>query len=523
MRSIPVAMIWELFQRGRWYLAGAFLAGNALPVIILTALGSEHVVFDPDERWLVLIHVMAIQINAVVFGAALLHAQGHPSRLYTFPIPAATLAAWQLIPAMLSLGLEVAFSTAILNQLFNLNWPVWGPALFVAVALAAVQALFWLSEKSVWIVPGMGAVGGVLGAWMMSRYGLFLSKPPRLWPMVTPLDALFMLAVALGAYAVAVRAIGRARCGEALNSERLRAWIERLFDPAPAAGLPFRNVEQAQFWFEWRQKGVLPAMTAFASCLGLLGWLLFNRDSKALYEGFLAGGAILPIGGLVMGLIIGCSGPADGKFEMGSFLATRPMSDAAWARMVLKTAGLNVLFGWLVWLAGYLLVLLALLVLNKLPAELMLRNLGWWYFPGLLIATWLTTAAVTVVLLTGRQTFVLSLACGIPAVLIGMSLFSKFALSPAEQQAFDQGALIVTATVFVLGTLWLFRAAGWPRTTAVYSALGLWALACATLIAHWSLAPAGPPSLYLFLLGLCTLATAPLAAAPLSVAWNRHR
>src|SRR5262245_3085281 len=232
MRSVPVAMTWEVFQRGRWSLLAAIPAANALPILILTALEMDGAIDVADHAMLV-IHVVMVQINALIFGAALLNAQGHPSRLYTFPIPAATLAFWQLTPATLLVGLEIAFSTAVLDQLFELDWPLWGPALFIAVGLASVQSLFWLTEKSVWIIVGLAAVGGVLGTWFMSRYGLVFSRTPHLWGLITPSDVLFLLAVGVGAYAVGVVAIRKARCGEALNSQKLREWLDRLFDPAP--------------------------------------------------------------------------------------------------------------------------------------------------------------------------------------------------------------------------------------------------------------------------------------------------
>jgi hypothetical protein len=519
-------MTWEVFRRGGWWLLGAILAANALPILILTALEMDGAIDVADHAMLV-IHVAMVQINAVVFGAALLNAQGHPSRVYTFPIPAATLAFWQLTPAMLLVGLEIAASTALLDQLFKLNWPLWGPALFIAVGLASVQSLFWLTEKSVWIVVGLAAVGGVLGTWFMSRYGLVFSGTPHPWQFITPVDMLFLLTVAVGAYAVAVVAIKKARCGEALNSQKLREWFDRLFDPAPAHGLPFRDAEQAQFWFEWRRKGVMPAMTVFGMVLGLSGWLLFShRMSKELYEAVLGGGAILPIGGFIVGLIVGSVGPTDGRFEMGNFLATRPMSDAAMARLILKTAGRNVFLGWLFWIAGFAFVFLLLWALKSLPDELMLPKLGWWYFPGLLAASWLTTAVAAVVVLAGRAALALWLSCGVPGILIGLTLLSRYALSPAEQQAFGHGALVVASVALVLGTCWFFRMALRRRMVglkAAHFALGLWSVSGAAVMVHWSLAPAAALSAYIFIVGLCALALAPLAAAPLAVSWNRHR
>lgn len=525
MHSISAAMTWELFQRGRWGLVLGFLGANGLPLLILAAL-SFHGAIDPEDRSFLNLHVSLVQVNAVTFAIALLYAQGHPSRLYLFPIPASSLVAGHLIVTLLFVTAETVLSTALLNALFGVDWPLWGPAAFMAVAVAATQSVFWLTEKSVWSGPALGGLFLVLESWFMSRHGLFLSKAAHPWNLVTPLEALFLSTVALGAYFVASVAIRQARCGEQFRSERLRAWFEHLFDTAPGPGLPFRSATQAQFWFEWRQKGVMPALTLFGMSLGLLSWLLFSRVARDLYEGFQGGGAFLAVGGFIMGLVIGCMSPTDGRLEMGNFLATRPLTDTEIARLILKTVLRNVIIAWLLWFAGFLVLFLILRALQRLPADFILPKLGWWYFPALLLATWLTTSTVAVVSMAGRAWFALPLGCGVLVAAISVTLFSTFVLSPQEQQTFWHGVRIILAAVFGLGALWGFRAALRsrllaPRTARI--ALGAWTAGGAGLLAHWWAASAAPLSTYLLMVGLCALALAPLAAAPLTVAWNRHR
>lgn len=38
MRSIPLAMTWDMLRHGRWSLIGAALGANALPVLLFGAL-----------------------------------------------------------------------------------------------------------------------------------------------------------------------------------------------------------------------------------------------------------------------------------------------------------------------------------------------------------------------------------------------------------------------------------------------------------------------------------------------------
>ena len=136
-----------------------------------------------------------------------------------------------------------------------------------------------------------------------------------------------MLAMAAVSYYAAVVGVSAGRCGEYLNTpeflRRIGRLLDRLLDPAPEAGLPFRSAANAQFWFEWRQKGwVLPAIVIMGLVFGFFGWLLFNRNPRELFEGATAAGALLPVGGLIIGLIFGNSSTSlGGTLEMGPFQA----------------------------------------------------------------------------------------------------------------------------------------------------------------------------------------------------------
>ncbi|HEY3968085.1 MAG TPA: hypothetical protein VGM05_26210 [Planctomycetaceae bacterium] len=524
MRSVPLAMTWELFSNGRWGLLAAILGAHAMPGLLLTALRFEGV--DSGDESMVIIHVVIMLINALCLAAAIMTAQGNPSRLYAFPVSTATLVAWQMLPAMATLFAESALSTMALNAVYKLDWPVWGPALFVTCALAAVQGVLWLTEKSAWLLLGMTAVGGLLGTWIMSRYGLVLTRPPHLWREVTPAEILAMLSVAIVSYGLAVVGVGRDRCGEALRSEALKAWFERLLDPAPAFGQPFRTPLAAQFWCEWRQKGALPWMFAFVLFVGFCGWVLFNRDPRLLHEGCLTAGYFLPIVGFVMGLVIGTTGPADGKFEMSQFLATRPITISDLSRMILKTAVLNVLGGWLVWSAAALVVSLALWTVNALPHPLLPAEMHWWHFPATLVGTWLTTALMTCLILCGHQRFLGSFFFGTFGLIILGTLFGKWGLSEADRVRFHQAVLMASALVYVLATAWAFikarrRAMIQSQTVAISAAAWVIAVGFVSLNPTWRHATTIPVQIQLA--GLAALALAPLAVMPLALAWNRHR
>ncbi len=532
MKSIPAALSWELFQRGKWSLPGAFLTGNALTMIVLAVLWREGAII-PEDGSMITFHVIMLLVNATVFGGALLAAMGNPSRLRAFPATSSVIVAWQLLPAMAAMAVEGIVSIAVINALFHVNWPLVGPALFMSVALAACAAVFWLTEKSPWhfFLIGIPVFSG--GAiWLHSRYGVVFSGPPvRMWREVTTVDGLTLLAMAAGSYYVAVVGVARGRCGEYLKTPAFFWWLARLLDPAPLAGLPFRSAAQAQFWYEWRQKGwALPAIVVVALACLFVGWLLFNRNPWDLFEGATHVGAMLPIGGLMVGFLFGsASTNQGGSLELGPFQATRPMTSSDMSRTTLLAAGKSVLVAWGIWAAAYL-ALYAILHLVKVAPGLQLPDeMAWWYFPLTLVGTWLGLACLATIGQAGRPVLFGILFIGTPALAFALLLLSHFVLTPEDSKALEAGITTLVGVIFLVGTIWAFAAArrrrmiGWPTVGASAS---VWVVLFAVLVGFWlqhrSELTASLPFL-VHATGLLTLVVFPLAAAPLALAWNRNR
>lgn len=532
MRSIPAALTWELFERGKWNMLGAFLSGNALPMILLAALRREGAI-DPEDRSMITIHVTMLLINASLFGGALCAAIGKPSRLFAFPAPTSVLVAWQLLPAMVALALETLLSTAVFNAMFELDWPLWGPALFVSVGLAMLAACVWATDKSPWYTFVLGtAVAVVVGLWFYSRYGIiFRSQSVRMWREVTVAEVATMLMMAGVAYYVAVVGVTRSRCGEFLKTPAFFHWLAKLLDPAPDVGLPFRSPAQAQFWFEWRQKGWgIPGLVIVAFPVGFVLWLMFNRNPHDLFDVALGTGGFLAPVGLIVGMMFGNVGPADGRLDMGHFLATRPMTSTDMARTMLEAAGFSVLLAWVLWAAAFLVLYAILLIVNVDPRPQIPSQVGWWYFPATLLGTWLALTFMATIALAGRTWLFVNLFCVIPAVAVGAMVFSHYVLSPAERTAFGQCVMAAVGVIFIFGTAWAFVAArrraliGWQT---VWVALGIWTALCLLGALYWSqhrlyYATSPLPAL-VHAVGLLALVVFPLAAAPLALVWNRNR
>src|SRR5580704_4935508 len=199
MRSIPLAMTWEMLRRGWWVLALGALGANALPVLLFTVLRYEGPL-DPADQSQIIMNMVIVQINVFLFAAAASAALGPPSRLYTFPVSTSSLVAWHLVLGMLAVALELIASTAMLNAMFGLEWRLWGPAMFAAVAMAAFQAAIWLTEKSGWFLLAISVVSIGLCLWFKSLYGPMFSVPTHYWTEVTPAQVATLLAIGIAAY-----------------------------------------------------------------------------------------------------------------------------------------------------------------------------------------------------------------------------------------------------------------------------------------------------------------------------------
>jgi hypothetical protein len=421
-------------------------------------------------------------------------------------------------------------TTAALNAMFGLRWPLWGPAMFLAAAVAVVQSVLWLTERSGWIPVAVAAVGAVVGLWFKSRYGPTFSTPTGYWRQVTAGEVLTMLAAVGFAYAVGVAAVARNRRGEPPLSLGILAWLDRVLDWTPRTERAFRSSTQAQAWFEWRQKGwVMPLIVGFG-ILVLVGlWSIFNRSPEELFAGFVTGGGLLSLAGLIGALVVGNCGASDARPEMGPFLATRPLTTTEMARLILLTAGKSVLLAWSLWAAAFAVVYLILLATKTLPRT-EIAGWVWWYFPATLLGCWTTVAVGASLGLMGRPALFVKLICGLFAGYIGAVILSGFMLSRSAQEQLGRGVAYAAGMAFLLATVWLFVAA-WRRSLVdgrtVSVAASVWMVLAILTAVAWSLgqrlSPQPPATLLVLAIGVCALSVVPLAAAPLALACNRTR
>jgi len=118
------------------------------------------------------------------------------------------------------------------------------------------------------------------------------------------------------------------------------------------------------------------------------------------------------------------------------------------------------------------------------------------------------------------------LICGLIAAFVVATLLSKFALADRTRLILGQAFLTTVGAAILLGTAWLFTVAhrrSLIQTTTLGVVAGVWLIATVLVMLQPPLPPESPRLAYLLIAATLALAIAPLAAAPLAVAWNRHR
>lgn len=535
MRSIPQAMTWEFFRGRFWELFGGALAGNVLPVLIFNALRQNGELDRSANAGFVTMHFTFLLLNIFIFGAAIFHAHGPVARLYPLPVSNASIVFWRLTPAMAAIGLQTALSLWALNEAYHLGWPVCGPALFAAAGLGIIVATCWLTQNSLWKPVAIGGVSAVMGIWLKSRYGKMWEPPSDLWLTISTSELVTLLAAIVFAYGLGLFSIRRGRRGDVLLT-----W-NQLTSAAPAvrpsrapARPPFRSAAHAQFWYDWHRAGwIFPTVVTGGLIVGMTLWCCLGRDLRDLLAVLSSGVMLLPISAFVCSLVLGTPGTKSTGGELGSFIATRPLTSRQFGALFWQQIAASLTAGFVIWAAFVAGVSMiewneAALppLLNDLSQNQSLLTGG--ALAGLLVVSvaWIVAAFIAAALLTGRSQLMAKLFVG----WFGCWIALMFAIPHAPERV----GQVLGATLFVLiltaalgGVGWAWRQANARnlvslRTTRV--SLGLAGLPLlGTSVAYLANRPLLAWQELVVITVLAILVTAPVAVIPLSFAWNRVR
>lgn len=227
------------------------------------------------------------------------------------------------------------------------------------------------------------------------------------------------------------------------------------------------------------------------------------------------------VGAPFLGLLMGSS---SGGFDLKPFAATRPMSDGDMASSVLRNAAVSFGIAAAIWLPG---LLVTSIVWQHDEWQAVLQDLqGWEICEGrIIVAVVFTLASWT---LLGLGTALAMAGCrfvfwgGLGAGALGLSVIVGLSNGP---EIAVEIVLPGLAALCLCGTVAAFRAA---RRRSLLS--GLTQFGCVLgyalllgFICWFFPEPIGLLPVHLIRFGFCAMPFAPFAAAPLALAWNRHR
>jgi hypothetical protein len=543
------AIAWEFRRRHRWGLIalGCYLAALAIVKLLIVESGRRINLDSPESFAFVVVVPMAATFTyfLAVFtfgleGDLAARQSMYPARMFTRPVTAGALAGWPML-----YGCAAVVILWMATRLLTV-WPsdipvpsVW-PAFLAASLLAWTQALTWMPYP----LPGLRIVVTVF--WLAAIDSIVLLAL-RYHEHESFMVAILAPQIPL-AYVTARYAVSRARRGDVPDWRAPFTRLGQLLRPADVVTQRrghFSSPTSAQAWLEWRQHGrSLPVWVAILLPLEL-ALLRVTGDTPALVFTILAGVLVTPpfMAVFTAAATMRRSNPsASDAYGLSPFIVTRPLTTAALTAATLRATIRSMVVTWALVLAA---IPLALKWTHRWPmvvdrirdraesigtprtAVFLLLILS-----GLILWTWKQLVQSLYVGLSGRER------------LIKGSLFVTLALlflvGPIVQLVIDNKGLqrvlwdglplilAILVCVKMSVAAWvatrLYRSRLLSDRTLVMGAAG-WCgvvLALYGVLAWWMDTPFFPRYV-LLLLAILGVPLARLSAAPLALAWNRHR
>ena len=544
MRSTAAAFGWEFGQRHRWPIIAFLTFALAVTAyrFVLVEDGATLRMDPPEGLAGFLVAPFSIGFFYIIavfsFGLSGDLAARHsiyPARMFALPVTTAALAGWPMLygaAAMTCLWLT-AWSFA---QWWSFDVPLVWPGLLVVTFMTWTQVFTWKTYG----LRGLRVVVTVV--WLITLDAVVMvaieTKTPDyvLIAFLAPQPAL--------AYAAACFFLARARRGD-VPDWRLTAGATRTAGETAGPSGWFRSAARAQAWFEWRLHGrTLPALVAMVVPFELsLVFVPGNNMPSIVFPALIVALLTPPfLAGFVAAAVSKANPFARDSYGLAPFTATRPMSSAGLIAAKVEMTLWSTLLTWAVML---IVVPLALmwsdtmpLVLERsvrltdaigTPRALVLSVL---VLGGLMASTWKHLIQNLCIGLTGRDWLIkgsvfLSLAL---VILIFPAWHWLRYNSRVFWTMWDNLPLILAVLVALK-----MMVAGWIAIrlghsgllrdrTMMVGAFG-WSMAVFALYAVFVWFADTPffPHYLLLLIAMLLVPLTRVTAAPLALAWNRHR
>ena len=546
MYSPARAIAWEFRRRHRWgliALAGYLLALGAIKLLMLER--GLSVQLNTAERFAAVV-VVPLTATFTYFlavfsfgldGDLAARQSIYPARMFTLPMSTSALAGWPMLYG--SVAMVILW---LVTRIFAV-WPtgeaipmVW-PALLAASLLAWTQALTWMPYG----LPGLRVITTVL--WLAVIDAIVLLALQYKAP--EPVMLVFLAPQIPLAYVTARIAVTRARRGAVPDWTGMLSWRRAVTDAGVRPRDQHKSPARAQTWFEWQRHGrSLPALVGILLPFELALLFLADNNTPALVFLILFGVLITPpVMAAFSAATVRKANPFAGdSYGMTPFTATRPMTSAALIGAKLNATIWSTLVAWLLVLVAIPIVLMlsrtSAVVIDHArelasavgtPRAIAIAGLG---IAALVLSTWKQLVQSLYIGLSGREWVIKAsvfLTLSFLAVIgpITQWIVENSGMPTALWNAFPS-ILEILVILKMLAATWIAvrlynRRVLSDRTLVVGAAS--W---CATVLALYGVLAwlFYTPFMPRYILGLVAILAIPLArlsAAPLALAWNRHR
>ena len=444
----------------------------------------------------------------------------YPARMFTLPVTSAALAGWPMLYGSAAMA-TLWFGTRLLALWpSDVDVPVLWPVLLGASLLAWTQALTWMPYP----LRGLRVIITVL--WLVTIDAVVMVALDFKAPEAVML-AILAPHVPL-AYLVARSAVARARRGD-VPDWRL-GQISR-----SVRNDPFRSPARAQQWFEWRQYGrSLPWLVAIVLPFELALLFAFSQTPELIWETLVFVLLTPPFLAIFVAATV--------SYGVTPFIATRPLTNASLIFAKLKATMWSTLAAWLLLLVA---IPLALRVSGTAPVVIERANrfvevfgapraiaivlLG---LAALMASTWKQLVQSLYIGMSGREWVIKAsvfVALSFLAVILPLAVWISGS-KPALALLWNVFPWIAAALVFfkLSAAVWIamrlydsrllsdrrlvIGSACWAVIVFALYGLLVWIFP-ALIFQHYLLA----------LIAILAIPLARLSAAPLALAWNRHR
>jgi hypothetical protein len=460
----------------------------------------------------------------------------YPARMFTLPVSTTALTLWPMLyggAAMVLLWLATRF-LAVWPSGFDI--PVIWPALAAMSLLAWTQALTWMPYG----LPGLRVVVAVLWLGVMDSIVLLAIQYKAPEPVM-----LAILAPQIPVAYVAARiAVARARRGDVPD------WRGRFVRSARAADAPakrrrsFASPERAQAWFEWRRHGrSLPALVGLLLPFELaLLWLA--KDAPAfVFEILFLAFITPPLMAAFTAWTVSQPNPlVRDAYGLPPFIATRPLTSAQLIAAKLKMAMWSTLAAWLLvlvamplaleWSGTWSVVTERVRRMHDAIGTPRAATVVLLILAGFIVATWKQLVQSMHIGLTGRAWIVKGSVLLTLTLLVLLGPIVEWIIDnqSAQRALWDALPLILAGLVGIKmsAAAWIATRLDRSRLLGDRALVGGAACWCAAVLALYGVLVwfFSTPFVAHYLLALIAILAVPLArvsAAPLALAWNRHR